>query len=1356
MEYIPLKDRYFKINEEIKGILYLINKFHENIIGKEIKEEVEKFISSFNNYYKPYMGLKRFSIPVFGKISSGKSTLLNYILNLHDLFETNYNISTKFICIVRHNPNLTNGPKIFNVVINERGEYNSNKLWNFEKGEEIEGDIQKIIADRNSELNELEFRHSDWKKYFLILEANIPLFQGFNQVYSDLFEFMDLPGLNEFTGDKEIKNQFYYKDLIPFFIYNVGFSLYIFDSEKEASDDSISIANNIMSLYFGNDPNKQKYSIFIRNKIDKIAENKKGLDIFKDYLEKNLTCHIEKNGFIIGLSGLRLYLKRFKYNSFFDYLFCIIEEYNGNEDLSFEQYIINCFANDFNETIDENLDIIEEGDVPVEDKKLLEKLNEKATAKGITKLTYENYKYYNEYFLKFSKNKKEDLGEQHQNFEELLIKSFNNILNEFYKNFTFENLKNRIINELGLTEEDIKLEKVDIKTSKNDLIDKPFALIKSLKNIIESLDNLAESYQKGKNKPKTPEEEKNKQKAQEESNNEEANEQEESSDKNEQKEPKELIEQIEPEDKKDTDNIKESSVSFIKEMSIEYKEALTEMEQKKIRIPLLGEYSSGKSSLINTIIGHNYNILPVGAEVCTNIALVVKYTKEEKDIALYHTFLEKTSRGFYIFNSEKNPLAKGVKTIKALLNLLNILFSSLDYKESFQNNVFEYVSNLNKLKEEYRIYNIDNLIKLLQKDITIEMITDYSLKNSFENLLSHLNDSSKEEKDFFERSFFLLTIPIEEFDNLNIPPSTKEIIELIDFPGLDSTNNIFKSHVLEHLLKFSDGFIFVNKGNSILEEEKAQMLMNIIGKIQKRKYEFTFKSCLFILNRCDETNIDLNNCRNEFEKIFEIEKREKTWNEILASNNKLKEMNNFNITKFSNKSYSDFKNFKNRINDYDKYLESYESKKEAQKYKGKNYLKFLRKQVYNDVCDLSSEKYKEFKCNKEDFEKYKEHFKPYLNDNDNESIILEIIKMYLFMKNSVKYSKYYIKSNAEDFFKSFENQIKITQMFYNNSLKSILFELIGKINISFEFIKIRLLNDKIATMFKKEDFEQAKNELNEKLKKTLIENNTLIDSQLKLIIAECDQLIQNFKDGNFKSYEKSIEETSTKIQKLKKSLEEEINQKFLNFQKELIDTFIKYIGSKIEAARKNKLSLRNNYKFNDDYNYISDENWFFSNLGGFIGESGKAIASLISEGDEKCVTRLAKAGFGAAVSVYKGIAMNIGSITSSLSYIGSSVLPAVGIGFAACLTFAGLGVLIYKKLTQKSKYIEKVENEKKEIEYDFHRLKESSSDVFEHYTKENEKMVKKFEDIIMSNVDGFEHNKKELLDIYKQFRKLIN
>ena len=1451
MEYIPLKDRFFKINEQIENLNYLITKFKNKIKSQEIEKDVKDLCATFDNYYNPKIGLKRFLIPVFGKVSSGKSTLLNYLMNFHGIFETKSKPCTKFICIIRHNPNLTNELKLFNVAISERGEYKSRKLWNFEKGDEISGDIKEIIAKRNNEIDKLNNRHSNWEKYFMIIEANIPLFQGYNQVYSELFEFMDLPGLNEFNAD-----EFYYKELIPFFIYNVGFSLYVFDLGDQEGEASISIINNIMNLYFDNDPNKQKNSIFILNKIDLISEPEKGLEKLKDFLAEKLKCHIDQNGFFIGLSGLKLYRRRFKYNSFFDYLLYILEEIKGNEDLNFEEYIIKNLSNDFkDDTIEENLDILEEEEIPKEEKKLLDEINDKATGKNVQNLTYGNYKYYSEIFQKYPKNKKEDLGEQHQKFESLLIKNFNNILEEYYNNFTYKDLRNKLIKELGLTDEDLKIKKIDIKKNSNISIDEPFEFIKSIKNIIISLAKLAGLEQndyneptssnipkdsnvpkssnipkdsnvpKSSNDPKSSNVPKSSNESKSFNNPKSSNESNELEESDEFAESKELVESNEFEDSKDHDEFEDSKepkdhdelaeckdskeheqleeskepkdhdevaefkepkesndqdVIFIKEMFSEYQEAVTDMKQKKIRIPLLGEYSSGKSSLLNTIIGHDYDVLPVSIEVCTNIALVIKYTKDEKDIALYHTFLEKTSRDFYIFNTEKNPLAKGIKTIRSLLNLLNVLYSSLQYKESFQNQVLQYVVNLDKLEESHRIYNIDNFTKILKEKINVATITDYSLRKNFEKLLSYLNDSSEDKKDLYERSFFLLTIPIEEFDNLNIPDSTKELIELIDFPGLNSANNIFKSKVLEHLIKISDGFIFVNKGDSIKEKEKAQMIFDIIHSIQQRKYEFTFKSCLFILNQCDRYNIDLDECRKEFEDLFQIEEREKTWNEILSKNNKLKEINNFNITKFSNKLYSDFKSYKNKIKDYDKYLEFYENKIDVTKYQGINYLKYLRKQVYGDVNDISLDKYKTYQINSENIEKFKKHFKLYLYDSKNKSIILDIIKMYLFLKDSYKETKIYIKSNAQDFLRCLEKQITTSQLFYKDSLKAILFEFIKKINTSFEFLLLKLLNDKIDSRFKKEDFTRTREEINEKLFKTQEENKKIIKSKYESMISQFDNLIKDIKDNKCKNYEASFEENWKEINKIKEALNKEINEKILNFQKELAETFKKYIGNKLEEIKNETLSIYQEDKINTYVGKDIDEmeknfylsiggffNGLFGGIGQFMEDAGNAIVdnvprNLISGED---VNFLLMKGAGALGAAYKGFQgfQNLQGLSvigaKGLAFLGSSLIPAIGIGVAASLTFAGLlhgGFFIYKKFTKKPKFIDLIEKTKNDLRYDLYSFSASHNRVLKYFSSQIENDVQKFEMIMFSKNEVLQKNKKELLNIYNHFKKMIS
>ena len=128
-----LKQQFEELNEKIDKLNYLLTKFNskiEKIQNQKLKNECH----NFQNYYYKFLGLKRFSISVFGKISSGKSNLLNYLLPLHNIFETDYDISTKFICIIRHNPKIDK-PNIYNINISERGEYENKKikLWNFKK-----------------------------------------------------------------------------------------------------------------------------------------------------------------------------------------------------------------------------------------------------------------------------------------------------------------------------------------------------------------------------------------------------------------------------------------------------------------------------------------------------------------------------------------------------------------------------------------------------------------------------------------------------------------------------------------------------------------------------------------------------------------------------------------------------------------------------------------------------------------------------------------------------------------------------------------------------------------------------------------------------------------------------------------------------------------------------------------------------------------------------------------------------------------------------------------------------------------------------------------------------------------------
>ena len=183
-----LKKKFNIIKNEFTDIISFLleneNEIMENI-ESIYKEKVNKFIEK----YRHFIGIERFSIPVIGEISSGKSTFLNYFLKLNGILQTNDNITTKFICIIRHNKKLKY-PKLYKVKVEKR---NKDEDWinkpNFIKGELLEDEegsnIKVLIAKRNKHIMETNSRlMSD---YFLILETNIPFFKVRQIIYFLIF-----------------------------------------------------------------------------------------------------------------------------------------------------------------------------------------------------------------------------------------------------------------------------------------------------------------------------------------------------------------------------------------------------------------------------------------------------------------------------------------------------------------------------------------------------------------------------------------------------------------------------------------------------------------------------------------------------------------------------------------------------------------------------------------------------------------------------------------------------------------------------------------------------------------------------------------------------------------------------------------------------------------------------------------------------------------------------------------------------------------------------------------------------------------------------------------------------------------
>ena len=78
---------------------------------------------------------------------------------------------------------------------------------------------------------------------------NIPIFNGELEQYSQIFEFMDLPGLND-TDDIQ---KFFKKTILPIIYPNILFSFFIFDSSKFYVEDTFDVYDYFLKKLNGID-----------------------------------------------------------------------------------------------------------------------------------------------------------------------------------------------------------------------------------------------------------------------------------------------------------------------------------------------------------------------------------------------------------------------------------------------------------------------------------------------------------------------------------------------------------------------------------------------------------------------------------------------------------------------------------------------------------------------------------------------------------------------------------------------------------------------------------------------------------------------------------------------------------------------------------------------------------------------------------------------------------------------------------------------------------------------------------------------------------------------------------------------
>ena len=664
-EFIPDNEKLFKEykkrEERLSDFMndFLINK--TNILWNkegELKIPPSIFIQKFLEILKEYLNytnLNYFSIPVIGKISAGKSTFLNSLLGI-DCLQSATNITTKFICIIRHNEN-NKLPKLYPAIKKNRKSVINPNAFNFYKDEknELKGDLKEHIKNINNKIaNCQDLNKLRIEEFFYILEADLDIFKGDNFRYSKMFEFLDIPGLDEIT-------EFYLQKIIPYITPNTHFSIFLFDAGGCEDEGSKVLFNKFLHLM---NSKAKKNSFFIYNKLDIFRKgnsddlNKNEEDqilyfkneiLFKEYKLKL------KNNHLIGLDSVQLKYDKKKNQNFKDYVLSYIQSLTDNDDnLDFSILLTDKIKKDFNVDKISLNDDLNNGNITDVDENHLKVINSELESKYYDTLEIPFYtkleKFYNlnkelipkdekkfsELFKKFNKSFKDTVIDFVGNDNLfLLIKTFNTLLIRLYELSKDKDEKEgikRIIYHMCKHFNRLLYPKMEIK--KQEGIDDDIIRFRFF-NFEFEIQNIFNWN-------------------------------------------KEIISSLDS----DLKCFKEFNSELINKASLNVQKVLDYFNNKKIRITFIGQEYSGKSSILNYIIGKN--ILPFHEkDKNSNINLVFQANNDYKDIniKLYKAKIRLIDNNFIFERSQNEEIASGCKDIKK--KLIELKTKETNFENSF-------------------------------------------------------------------------------------------------------------------------------------------------------------------------------------------------------------------------------------------------------------------------------------------------------------------------------------------------------------------------------------------------------------------------------------------------------------------------------------------------------------------------------------------------------------------------------------------------------------------------------------------------------------------------------------------------
>ena len=123
----------------------------------------------------------------------------------------------------------------------------------------------------------------------------------------------------------------------------------------------------------------------------------------------------------------------------------------------------------------------------------------------------------------------------------------------------------------------------------------------------------------------------------------------------------------------DQENDKENIINIL-DANIRIMEKFI-LNERKIYIPFIGVSSSGKSTVLNGILG--YQLFPEDMNECTTRGMIIQYSDKAQ---LYESIIDDETKYYYIFTEKERPVAEGIYQVRKYLKGLNSRYAKDERK----------------------------------------------------------------------------------------------------------------------------------------------------------------------------------------------------------------------------------------------------------------------------------------------------------------------------------------------------------------------------------------------------------------------------------------------------------------------------------------------------------------------------------------------------------------------------------------------------------------------------------------------------------------------------------------------------